>query len=352
MTTNHSLANATRGLRNAPASRRVRWILLAALLIVLLIGPVLLMLGSRQAPYVVHIAVLTLIMAIVAMSMNMPIRTGYWPVGQSAFMAAGGYTSAILTTAVGLPLVVGFVAGAICGGILAYVFGRITLRLAGTYFVLATFAFGEIVRLTIINEPNVLGGASGITGLPTMNLLEGWLGFSRSATQLLTYYYVALALLIVTVLLVAFVYRSSVGAAFDAMRTNLRLAQAQGQDSVKYRVFAFTTAGVFAGLGGALLTHYMHIASPLIFTYIISIDVLLMNVIGGTRSIAGPLIGAAIIAPLPELLRGVGAAPAQIGYGAAIILVMLLLPGGLVSLWPKIRRWRSRRTRPREATND
>lgn len=330
------------GTRRRPSRRTIRWVLLGALIVALAVGPVLLMFGSAQAPYIVHILILTLISAIVATSMNMPIRTGYWPVGQAAFMAAGGYTSAILTTRLELPLGVGFLAGAVAGGVLAYLFGRVTLRLAGTYFVLATFAFGEIVRLAIVNEPHLLGGASGITGLPTMDLLPGWLGFSRAATQLLTYYFVALLLLIVTVVFVVLVYRSSVGSTFDAMRTNLRLTQAQGLDSVTYRVFAFTAAGFFAGLGGALMAHYLHLASPLIFTYILSVDVLLMNVVGGTKRIAGPLIGAALIAPLPELLRGVGAAAAQIGYGAVIIVVMLVLPGGIISLWQSIRRGRKR----------
>jgi branched-chain amino acid transport system permease protein len=337
----------SRGSKRRSISRPtlIKAVAIAALLVALIVSPVLLLFASSQAPYLLHIAILTLTYAIVATSMNMPIRTGYWPVGQAAFMAAGGYTSAVLTTKLDVSLPVGIAAGAVIGGLLAFVFGRVTLRLAGTYFVLATFAFGEIVRLFIVNEPNVLGGASGITGLPTMDLFAGAWNFTATATELLSYYYVALSLLIITVIVVLMIYRSSVGSTFDIMRTNLRLAQAQGLDSVRYRVFAFTGAGVFAGLGGALLAHYLHLASPLIFTYVVSVDLLMMNIIGGTRMVAGPLLGAAIIAPLPELLRGVGTATAQIAYGAVIILVILALPGGLLSLRSVIRKSRATRAK-------
>jgi branched-chain amino acid transport system permease protein len=310
---------------------------LTILVVFLFVIPVSLLSSSVKAPYYLHIAVITLIYGAVAVGLHAPIRTGYWPVGQAAFMAVGGYTSAIVTTRFGWPIVAGLVAGGIVSGLVALGFGRITLRLNGTYFVLATFAFGEMVRLAVVNQTSVLGGASGIAGLPSINFLTGFLGFTDTATQVLSYYYVALAIMLLSILALVLVYRSSVGQTFDAMRLNRRLAQAQGLNTVRYRLFAFVLSGIIAGAAGALLVHYLHLASPTMFTYVVSVDVLMMNIIGGTGGLVGPLVGAVLIAPLPEVLRGAGAAYAQMAFGAVIIAVMLLWPGGLLGVAQKLR---------------
>lgn len=319
-----------------------------ALLLVLIIVPISMMMNLSQTPYYLHIAVLTLISASVATSLNLPIRTGYWPVGQAAFMAVGAYTSALLTTRVGLSLPIGLLAAGVMSGMLAWLFGRVTLRLVGTYFILATFAMGEVVRLTILNQGSVLGGSGGISGLTSMDYLSGAFGFTSAATRILSFYYVALLLLVITVVTVIVIYRSSVGRTFDAMRFNLKLAQAQGVNTVRYRIFAFTVSGVIAGFAGALLAHYIQLATPDMFTYVLSVDVVMMNIVGGTHRVLGPLLGAMLIAPLPELLRGVGTSYTQIGYGAVIIVIMLLWPGGLLQLWENlvgiVRRSMSRRS--------
>ena len=324
------------------ARRALPTLAVVVVLVILILAPISLLSTSVKAPYYLHIAVITLIYGSVAAGLNAPIRTGYWPVGQAAFMATGGYTSAILTTRLGWPLLTGVVAGAVVAGVVAMVFGRITLRLNGTYFVLATFAFGEVVRLTIVNQTSLLGGAGGIAGLPTLNLLPGFLGFTPTATSVLSYYYVALFLLSVTVLVLVLVYRSTVGQTFNAMRLNPKLTQAQGVNTVRYRIFAFTLSGIVAGAAGALLVHYLHLASPTMFTYVVSVDVLMMNIVGGTNGLLGPLLGAVLIAPLPEVLRGAGASYAQLVYGVLIIAVMLLWPGGLLSLVQRLRTTASR----------
>jgi branched-chain amino acid transport system permease protein len=336
---------ARRGGSSLTSHWLAKLVLAAVGVAVLVVTPVSMMMSSVQAPYYLHIAILTLLYASVAMGMNVPIRTGSWPVGQAAFMATGGYTTAVLSAKEGWPLALGVLAAGVTSGVLAFAFGRVTLRVSGTYFVLATFAFAEVVRLIIVNQTSVLGGSGGISGMPTLDLLAGMFGFTTTATQLLTYYYVALVLLLLTIIVVLCIYRSAVGQTFDAMRVNLRLAQSHGVDTVRYRIFAFTLSGVIAGLVGALLVNYVHLASPTMFTYVLSVEVLMMNIVGGTHRLLGPLLGAIVIAPLPEVLRGVGATYAQLGYGVVIIMIMLLWPAGLISAGRSLRDAAVRMTR-------
>lgn len=318
---------------NRSAAGRATGFLAGAVVVVaLVLVPVWLITNYLGAPYWLDIATLTLLYSGFGMSANVSIRAGYWPAGQAGFAAIGAYASAVICTRYSQSLFVGLACGAVGAGVVSWIVGRVTLRLSGTYFVLATFALGEVVQLVAVNQNSVLGGAGGIAGLPSVNFLSNLDGLSSTATQDLSLYYVTLILACLIVGILWSIYRSTAGSALDLMGLNPMLAISHGIDTVRYRVFAFTVCGALTGLCGALYGDYLQLASPDAFTYTLSVNILLMNVIGGTSSIIGPVLGSLLIVPLPEVLRGAGALYAELSYGVVVVVVILLVPGGLLGV--------------------
>ncbi len=315
-----------------------------------LLYPIVVLLSGREGTYYLHVTILVLLYAGTAVGLNLPIKMGYLPVGQAAFMAIGAYTSALATRSLGVPIPVGFVLASLSAGLVALAFGRVVLRLRGTYFVLGTFAFGEVVRLIAVSQQSVLGGAEGISGLPTLTYAPGILAFTPRQTREILFYYCALLLVVVACTVVWVTYRSSVGHILDALRMDLRLAESQGLNTVAFRLYAFVVSAMLAGPAGAMLVHYLAFVNPQMFTSVASVNLLMMNVIGGSSSMLGPLVGALLIAPLPEVLRGADAVVAQILYGGLIVAVMLAWPTGIVGALQAVlhrARWR-RASRPGE----
>lgn len=292
--------------------------------------------------FYLHLILLTLLNAGLALSVNLPARTGYWSMGQAAFVGIGAYTSALITTRLGMPLPLAFLLAAAVSGLAATLVGWVVLRLRGVYFILVTFSFGEVVRLTFVNQRDIFGGSGGIKGLATLSL-EGVFGLTGQVATVLAFYYVALAVLLAEVLLVWAIYRSTIGQALDAIRADSRLAESQGLNTFTYKVFAFGLGGAMAGVGGALLVHYLQLVSPPMFSFDRSLDLAVMNIVGGAGSLGGALIGALFITPLPELLRAANAYE-RVLYGAVLIVVILVLPAGLWGVVERARRGTRKRT--------
>ncbi len=311
----------------------------------LLVGAVVLLLLALPVfvsqVFYLHLLLLILLNAGLALSVNLPARTGYWSIGHAAFIGIGAYTSALATTRLGLPLPLALLLAAAASGVVATAVGRVVLRLRGVYFILVTFSLGEVVRLTFVNQRDTFGGSGGIKGLPTFSL-EGVFGLTGQAATIVAFYYVALLVLLVEVALLWAIYRSTIGQALDAIRADSRLAESQGLDTLSYKVFALGLGGVMAGLGGALLVHYLQLVTPPMFNFERSLDLVVMNIVGGAGSMGGALIGALFITPLPELLRAAHAYE-RVLYGVVLIAVILALPGGL---WGLVERaWRRTRRR-------
>jgi branched-chain amino acid transport system permease protein len=314
--------SATIVLRALPASvaaslSRRRWLWLGILGVLLVVWPVFV-----HEVFFIYIGTLVLLYSIGAASLHLVLRIGHLSLCHAAFMGLGGYTSALLTTRLGWPFVPAFLLSGLVPAAVALIVGPIVLRLRGVYFVLITFTFGEIVRLVFNEWRPLTGGADGIFRIPPP---FPFLADKRA------YYYFSLVMAALCVGAVARLLVSQTGRYVDSMRESERLAQSSGVPVLKFKVMVFTIACGLVGLQGSLLAHFIHYISPGAYSFDTSLNLLVMNVIGGMGSLTGPLVGAAFLTALPELLRG-WVELQRVIYGIVLILVMLFVPGGLVEL--------------------
>lgn len=277
-----------------------------------------------------HLFDMVLINAIMALGLHIVLKTGQVSMAHAAFMAVGAYTSAQLTVSFGVPFLAAFLAAGIVSGLIALALGRVILRLKGVYFILFTFALNEFVLLLSKDLAFITGGNTGLTGIkaPTLPFLDAPLQ-SKAA-----FYYLALSVFLIVLAILAAIYRSPLGRAMDSVRESEVLAESTGYDPMRVKVIAFSVGALVAGFGGSLFAHFLRYIAPDNFRFWESVNFLLMNIVGGSRSLAGPIIGSVILTPLPELLRDY-VLWQQFLYGVILILFMRVLPDGVASLFTK-----------------
>ncbi|HEY4737792.1 MAG TPA: branched-chain amino acid ABC transporter permease, partial [Xanthobacteraceae bacterium] len=272
--------------------------------------------------YVTHIGVLIGISTTVSLSLNMMLRIGQLSAAQAAFMGLGAYTSTLLVMRLGLPFLIAFPAAGLLVAAIAAVIGPFFLRVKGVYFVLLTFALGEGIGLVFQEWVSLFGGNNGIHGIPKASL------FGMAMLTPRSYYFLALALVVVTFLVALAVFRSALGAVLDSLNENEQLSQSLGVNALSYRVCIFALSGFLAGLAGSVYAHYTGFLSPEAFGFSTFIDMLAINVIGGISSPIGPVLGAILLVPLPELLRDVKQYQ-MLTYGLLLMAAVLFLPSGI-----------------------
>ena len=286
--------------------------------------------------YVTHIGVLIGISTTVSLSLNMMLRIGQLSAAQAAFMGLGAYTSTLLVMRLGLPFLIAFPAAGLLVAAIAAVIGPFFLRVKGVYFVLLTFALGEGIGLVFQEWVSLFGGNNGIHGIPKASL------FGMAMLTPRSYYFLALALVVVTFLVALAVFRSALGAVLDSLNENEQLSQSLGVNALSYRVCIFALSGFLAGLAGSVYAHYTGFLSPEAFGFSTFIDMLAINVIGGISSPIGPVLGAILLVPLPELLRDVKQYQ-MLTYGLLLMSAVLFLPSGIAG--------GLRRLRPRQRSS-
>jgi branched-chain amino acid transport system permease protein len=260
--------------------------------------------------------------ALLALSLNVTLSGGMLSLGNAAFAGLGGYTAGILTVHFKMPYVISLCGGAVVAGLVGLVLGLPVLRLRGVFLAMATLAFGEVVRIAAVNL-DITGGAEGLTGIP--NVTQTWM----------IYLAVAGAAYFMAVL-----RRSQLGWGLVSMREDETAAACLGIHITYYKVLAFTIGAMMAGLAGGMYAHLTYLITPRDFGFFIAVDLLIYNIVGGTRVWYCPILGAALITALPEILRGVGvtAGPIRMGVnGLILLLVILFLPNGLASLFTRFR---------------
>lgn len=249
---------------------------------------------------------------ILAVSLNLINGfTGQFSIGHAGFMAVGAYVSAVLSVKFGFSFVIAILGASAAAAVLGFVIGLPTLRLNGDYLAIATLGLGEIIRITILNIPYV-GGASGFMGIPR-NTTFTWVFF----------------LTIFTVFFIKNLINSSHGRACISIRENEIAAEAMGIDTTKYKVLAFTIGAAFAGMAGALFSHYFYIAHPASFTFMKSFDILTMVVLGGLGSITGSITAAVLLTFISAALAGFPEWRMVI-YSLLLIILMIYRPQGLL----------------------
>jgi branched-chain amino acid transport system permease protein len=308
---------------------------------------VLLVVGTQSGPYQAQIASLAAIYVILASSLNLLLGySGLLSLGHQAFFGLGAYVSAILTTEVGMPMVLGMVGAAVGGLVAGLVLGKITLRLRAAFFVIATFAVGEMGRQVALNWVSMTGGPMGLSGIPPIGI--GPFEFIEPELVYPAVFVVAL----VTVLFVARLARSGLGYSLRGLAENENLARAVGIDTARHANLAFMVGGAMAAVAGSLYAHSVGFVSPEVFSFSVMINTLLMVIGGGLGTVLGPVVGAIIFTQLPEALR-FSDEWRLVAFGLILVLVVRFLPRGLWgSLTLYAGAWRTAQRRKRSPEPD
>jgi branched-chain amino acid transport system permease protein len=304
--------------------------------------PLLWLLQGALPQYYSFVFVNIAVNVILAVSLNVVNGfTGQFSIGHAAFMAVGAYTAALVTTGMesfqlaGLPLpasdaVVFFLAimaGMAAASLAGLLVGIPSLRLRGDYLAIVTLGFGEIIRV-IIENTKVLGQATGISGLPAYTNVV-WAGMG----------------IVATVVMARRLLLSTQGRALLAIREDEVAAEAMGVDTVGWKVRAFVISAAFAGLAGVLLVHKIQLVTPRMFTFVKSMEVVVMVVLGGMGSITGSIVAATLLTVALESLQAADQYR-MVLFSLLLIVLMLTRPSGLFGtreIWDAVPRWMRRR---------
>jgi branched-chain amino acid transport system permease protein len=315
---------------------------LRSVLPLLCVVPILLLLqvATSDMPFFGYLASIVGVNVVLAVSLNIVNgMTGQFSIGHAGFMAVGAYLSAKTSIALssimiaGLPIVVSdqllFAISVVTGGSAAaccgFLVGLPSLRLRGDYLAIVTLGFGEIIRVFVQNT-EALGRSLGLSGTP------------QYATFFSVWFWVC-----VTVIVARRIAASAHGRSLWAIREDEIAAEAMGVDTTAYKVRAFVVSSFFAGVAGALFAHFVPIINPGSFTFVKSIEVVVMIVVGGLGSTSGAIGAALFLTLLPEALRSLFASGFgdstlaqrvdQIRmpiYGILLVVLMLARPQGLL----------------------
>lgn len=298
-------------------------ILIAALLAMAVALP-----QTGAEKYIVHMVCMSLIWVIMTQGLNViQGYTGYVSIAQSSFFGIGAYTSALLMLKGDVPFLIAAPLGIVFSIVAGVVIGYPSLKTKGHYFSIITLAFCFVIWSLMITLKDLTGGSAGTPNIPSPPSI---FGIDFSVTQ--NYYYL---LLVFTVLSILFVYRlmrTKYGRSLIVIRENEQLAQAVGISLAKNKLLAFVISSAMGGLAGVLYAHYMHFINPVPFSAEYSMNAILAIVMGGSGTIAGPVIGSFILTFLPEYLR-LAESFRLIIYAGLLVIITIFMPRGIVHVF-------------------
>jgi len=310
-------------MRGAPKGRFANFVPLAAAVAV---GAALLALAPFASDYVLHVLITGLYYTILAASWNLLAGfTGQFSLAQQAFAAIGAYASGLVTTIYGVPPFIGILCGVALAALLGFALGRLVLRMRAIYLAIATWAFAETVHILLTAAYSITRGELGLTVPP---LVEG---LSPRG-----FYAVFVGLTIVCVLAMYAMLRSRLGIFMRAIRDDELRAESIGIGTTQVKTLVFTASSAFAGLAGAVYAHYVVVLSPQIADFSEMAKLVIMVVVGGLGSFAGPLVAAAPIQILDSYLAKYGEWDMVI-FALVVIALMRANMGGLVGLIARFR---------------
>jgi branched-chain amino acid transport system permease protein len=276
-------------------------------------------------------AVLWLAGIYVLLGLSLNIIVGYagqFQLGHAAFYAIGAYTVGILNIYLGVPIFIGMIAAVVVAGIAGFVLTRPILHLRGDYLAIVTIAFGEIVRMLLVNNVGrITGGANGLFGIDQPSIF----GFAFKTT--LSHYYLVLFFVIITIVAMRRLENSRLGRSWTYVREDELAAEAMGVNTVRVKAIAFLLGSAWAGLAGALYASRVTVISPDLARFLESVLIFSIVVLGGVGSIPGVFVGTIGMVILPEMFRFVKEWR-DLFVGLAMVLMMIFRPMGL---WPSRR---------------
>jgi branched-chain amino acid transport system permease protein len=271
--------------------------------------------------YALHVLTISLYYTILAASWNLLAGvTGQFSLAQQAFAAIGAYGSGLAVKYWGAPLFLSIPGGVAASALLGYGLGRAVLKLRAIYLAIATWAFAETVHILIAAAYKITRGELGLIVPPLYHDV-------RPAAYYLTF----LALTALTIIALYLVVKSPLGYFMRAIKDDELRAESLGVDTTRIKIFVFTLSSALAGLAGAVYAHYTLVLSPQMADFNEMAKLIIMVVVGGLGSFAGPLIGAPPVQILTTYLAKYGEWDMVI-YAVLVIALMRLYPGGLAAL--------------------
>jgi branched-chain amino acid transport system permease protein len=299
-----------------PLARRYGVLLALAVLVAIL--PLVL-----PSSYHLRVATLVWILALAVVGLNLLMGyAGQVSLGHAGFFGLGAYAVAMGPTHLGLPPLLAFLLGVAGAGLLAFVVGRPILRLRGHYLAVATLGFGILVAMVLQNEAAWTGGPDGMT-VPRLELLGLRL---RGAAA---WYWISGSALLMGILLAINLIASPTGRALRAIHDSEIAARVAGIDVARAKLIAFVISAVYAAVAGALYAWLNGLVTPDAASFLHSIELVAMAVLGGLGSLLGSVLGAALLVLLPQLLTMFHAYE-QLVLGLVMMLVMIFLRAGIV----------------------
>lgn len=276
--------------------------------------------------FILHLIILFLGWGMVVQCWNLIMGvSGIYSFGQVALFAVGGWTTGVLSFQFGWSPWISIWFAPLMTVVAALMIGLPTLRLRGTYVVLLTLAFHELLRNFLTTGPKLLsGGGYGLKTVPKFGF-ETWFG---GGYDKIMYYYLGVIFFGLTTYAIWRILHSPIGMAFRALRDSETYAISRGVDPFRFKLILFAFSAFFTGLAGGFLTHYQGSISTSVFNFGILINLLAMIVLGGWGRIWGPIVGTAVLTILPEVLRAADDYR-NLSLGIALALMAVLAPQGL-----------------------
>jgi len=294
--------------------------------------------------YYLHLCIVAGVFVIAVLGLDLIVGyVGQLSLAHAAFFALGAYTSGLLFVRAKWSMWLGLPAAAIATGLIAFVLGSVILRTRGHRFIIITVVFAELMKLVATNWIDMTRGFMGLPGLQIPALYVPGIGAIDLAAKG-RFYYVVLAAVIVAFVVCRSIVRSSIGRKFILIRENEPLAESLGISAFRYAMIAFVVGAALAGAAGSLYAHYVGFVSPDLFNFSYVTIMLIMVILGGKGTLAGPALGAVIFTFLPELLRE-ASHWRMIIFATILIVATLFMPRGIV--FPLVEhllpaRWRTR----------
>jgi branched-chain amino acid transport system permease protein len=282
---------------------------------------------------ILSFAITTGVTAIVLYGMAIPFgQAGIMSLGYAGLMGFGAYTAAILSRDFGMNMWEAMPFSAVVAAVCAGLFGLPSLRISGHHFAITTYVMCELLRISLINGGKFTGAATGLDVPPVGTVLG--VNFNKLGNA----YLLVAAFMLASMLIAYLIANSKYGRTLRSIRENEQLARSVGINTNLYKVGAFMLSGLFAGVGGDLQAYNFRHISPDLYGGATSLNFALMVMLGGPRTIFGPLTGAVIVTFLPEVMR-VDPVDSRIAYGLALIAVIMLLPGGIIAVLERGYQW-------------
>ena len=313
------------------AANRTKAIALLVVVVFALAAP------SFLSPYLFYLFTILLINVIVMVSFRFISLMGAFSFVHPGLWSVGAYATAVLTTKLGLPFWVGIPVAGLVAAVCGLAIGIPCLRARGIYFLIITFACFEALRQVWIRFKDLFGGHLGLYNIPT--------------PEEVPYYYLVLGLTVLSLVIMYRIENSRVGDTIKSIALDESLAESVGIHTWKYRVLTFVIGSLFVGLAGALYAHKVGTITPTDFTFYTLLNIIVASFLGGIGNFFGPIFGIFLITLInylgKDLLDWL-----PLVLGCIMIVIILFLPGGLVSLPQLISTWRQEQKRKRSLTEE